>query len=188
MKNTNKAFTLVELIVVITILAVLATVAFISFSGQTQEAKKSKVVSDLANLSKAIELTDTGVKTILSGDRTGNRVTGQANSGATISAGTTATDTYMVGLVDFTVINQNPAEFVDADGNPYLFAYFSSGSFTKYQVVGQVSNAAGDNVSLLKGSYFQVDSTNDALGLVSATGASNTGLTNDTVIGQTSIY
>jgi prepilin-type N-terminal cleavage/methylation domain-containing protein len=185
MKNTNKAFTLVELIVVITILAVLATVAFISFSGQTQEAKKSKVVSDLANLSKAIELTDTGVKTILSVDAgiaASNDVTGTAGSGATIDA-----TTYAVGLVDFTVINQNPAEFVDADGKPYMFAYFSSGSFTKYQVVGQVSNAAGDNVSLLKGSYFQVAGT-DALGLVSSSGASVIGLTNDTIINQNSIY
>jgi prepilin-type N-terminal cleavage/methylation domain-containing protein len=55
MKNTKKAFTLVELIVVITILAVLATVAFISLTGHAQDAKNSKVSSDLRTLASAIE-------------------------------------------------------------------------------------------------------------------------------------
>jgi prepilin-type N-terminal cleavage/methylation domain-containing protein len=41
MKNTRKAFTLVELIVVITILTILATVAFISLGGQTNNAKNT---------------------------------------------------------------------------------------------------------------------------------------------------
>jgi Ribonuclease G/E len=84
-------------------------------------------------------------------------------------------------------VNQNPSEFVDAEGNAYMFAYFASGSFNKYQVVGQVKNGAGDNVSLLKGSYFQVGNT-DALGLVSVNSTSTTGLTNEEEIGQTSIY
>ena len=56
MKNTNKAFTLVELIVVITILAILATIAFISFQGATNDAKDVKVKSDVANLAKKLTL------------------------------------------------------------------------------------------------------------------------------------
>ncbi|MGB2110864.1 MAG: type II secretion system protein, partial [Patescibacteria group bacterium] len=55
MKSTKKAFTLVELIVVITILAVLATVAFISLTGYSQDAKNSKVASDVRSLVSAIE-------------------------------------------------------------------------------------------------------------------------------------
>jgi prepilin-type N-terminal cleavage/methylation domain-containing protein len=48
MRNTKKqAFTLVELIVVITILAILGTIAFISLQGYSQDAKNSKVTSDL---------------------------------------------------------------------------------------------------------------------------------------------
>jgi prepilin-type N-terminal cleavage/methylation domain-containing protein len=55
MKNTNKAFTLVELIVVITILAILGTIAFISLQGYSQDAKNSKVVSDTRTIVTAIE-------------------------------------------------------------------------------------------------------------------------------------
>ena len=55
MKNTNKAFTLVELIVVITILAILGTIAFISLQGYSQDAKNAKVSSDLRTMVTAIE-------------------------------------------------------------------------------------------------------------------------------------
>ncbi|MDF1682370.1 MAG: type II secretion system protein [Patescibacteria group bacterium] len=54
MRNTKKAFTLVELIVVITILAVLGTIAFISLQGYSGEARDSKRLSDVNNLSKAV--------------------------------------------------------------------------------------------------------------------------------------
>jgi prepilin-type N-terminal cleavage/methylation domain-containing protein len=59
MKNTNKGFTLVELIVVITILAILGTIAFISLQGYSQDAKNSKVASDLGTLASAIEISNT---------------------------------------------------------------------------------------------------------------------------------
>lgn len=189
MKNTKKAFTLVELIVVITILAVLATVAFISFSGQTQEAKKTKIVSDIANLAKAVELNDTGLKKVLRASSSllaTNAVTGTGNSVA-FSGGLGATDNYMVGLVDFAVVNQNPEEFKDSDGSEYLFAYFIAGKFAKYQIIGQAADAAGDNIPLVKWSYFPV-STTDTDGLVSYSGASTAALTHDLSITTNSIY
>jgi prepilin-type N-terminal cleavage/methylation domain-containing protein len=56
MKSTNKAFTLVELIVVITILAILGTIAFISLQGYSSDARNSKRISDLGNIQSAITL------------------------------------------------------------------------------------------------------------------------------------
>jgi len=61
MRNTKNAFTLVELIVVITILAILGTIAFISLQGYSQDAKNSKVTSDLASLAKKITIRTTDV-------------------------------------------------------------------------------------------------------------------------------
>jgi prepilin-type N-terminal cleavage/methylation domain-containing protein len=55
-KIQKKAFTLVELIVVITILAILGTIAFISLQGNTQDAKNTKVVSDVANIHKKVSI------------------------------------------------------------------------------------------------------------------------------------
>ncbi|EKE28077.1 MAG: hypothetical protein ACD_3C00105G0015 [uncultured bacterium (gcode 4)] len=52
-------FTLVELIVVIVILAILATIAFFSFNSQSSAARNSTRLSDLRNISKALELTKT---------------------------------------------------------------------------------------------------------------------------------
>lgn len=59
MKNKNKAFTLVELIVVITILAILWTIAFISLQWYTAEARDSKRLSDITNILKKIAVEET---------------------------------------------------------------------------------------------------------------------------------
>ena len=57
MKNNKiSAFTLVELIVVITILAVLATVAFISFQWYSTESRDIKRMTDIATLSKWLQV------------------------------------------------------------------------------------------------------------------------------------
>ena len=55
-KLNNKAFTLVELIVVITILAILWTIAFISIQWYSKTARDSLRISDIANITKTIEL------------------------------------------------------------------------------------------------------------------------------------
>ena len=52
----KKAFTLVELIVVIAILAILGTIAFLSFGEYQGSARDSARSSDLANLSKSLDL------------------------------------------------------------------------------------------------------------------------------------
>jgi prepilin-type N-terminal cleavage/methylation domain-containing protein len=50
MKQTKKAFTLVELIIVITILAILATIGFMSYQSYTSDARNSKRTNDLASI------------------------------------------------------------------------------------------------------------------------------------------
>ena len=53
--NTNKGFTLVELIIVITILAILGTIWFVSFQWYTADARDTKRVTDLSSLVWALE-------------------------------------------------------------------------------------------------------------------------------------
>lgn len=55
-KQKNRAFTLVELIVVITILAILWTIAFISFQWYSKDARDSTRISDMSSLKSTIEL------------------------------------------------------------------------------------------------------------------------------------
>jgi type II secretory pathway pseudopilin PulG len=54
--RNKKAFTLVESIVIITILVILVTIGFIAFGKNTQYAKNTKVVSDIENISKKVNI------------------------------------------------------------------------------------------------------------------------------------
>jgi len=49
-------FTLVELLVVITILSLLGAIGFLSVQGYSKNARDSTRISDISNLSKALEL------------------------------------------------------------------------------------------------------------------------------------
>ena len=61
-------FTLVELIVVITILVILATIAFMSFSGYSGNARDGQRMSDVANISKSLEVYQVGTNSYPSPD------------------------------------------------------------------------------------------------------------------------
>ena len=55
-KNKNKAFTLVELIIVVTIIAILATIAFLTLGQYPWEARDVKRLADKNNIEKALEI------------------------------------------------------------------------------------------------------------------------------------
>jgi prepilin-type N-terminal cleavage/methylation domain-containing protein len=169
MKKLQKGFTLVELIVVITILAILGTIAFISLQGYSQDAKNSKVTSDLRTLVSAIEtgVTD-GTLTLsqltVSGSTLGTAATGDFASGATLTTGTNGA----VGEIDFVALRQNGSDFLDPEQKGYIGAYASdplNSDNTFYQIVGQTKNAAGTYDAVVKGNYIQTANA-DLNGLV----------------------
>lgn len=179
MKNTKKAFTLVELIVVITILAVLATVAFISLTGHAQDAKNTKVNSDVAVLAKAIDTAITqgtvSTKNIVGTELTSHNAVGnvtktEKTGTSALNLATASSDVYKTGNVNFGAIQQNGDDFVDNDGNKYIAGSVASGSLARYQVAGQIKEASGDVKSIVKGNYVVI-TTGDAAGLIAQSGS-----------------
>ncbi|MCD5374903.1 type II secretion system GspH family protein [Candidatus Gracilibacteria bacterium] len=192
MKLKTSAFTLVELIVVITILAILGTIAFISLQGYSQDAKNSKVSSDLRTLVSAIESasTESDIFTIT------DLVTDIGSHGTAVSSGTFASGAligsgvYNVGNVNFPFIKQNNNDFVDSEENQYIAAIIYDPSelkHTYYQIVGQTKNEAGTYDAIVKGTYLKIGE-GDINGLVAAPGYPN-GVNNDSIgIASPGIY
>lgn len=172
MRMSQKGFTLVELIVVITILAILGTIAFISLQGYSQDAKNSKVTSDIRTLVSAVE---TGVtdgsfsltNMIVSGS--GTLAAGTFGSGVTLVASGVGKNAD-IGIMNFATIRQNGADFKDPTGNNYLVAYASDAGNTDntfYQIAGQTTNPAGTFDAVVRGNYVEII-TADVDGLISA--------------------
>lgn len=186
MKNLQKGFTLVELIVVITILAILGTIAFISLQGYSQDAKNSKVTSDLRTVVSAIEtgVTD-GSVTLASVISTNASGSGLTSSGTTFGGGIAfGSGTYDKGIIDFAALRQNGADFKDPEGNDYLAAYISDGGDnTFYQIVGQTKTSAGEYIAVVKGNYIEIDA-GDANGLIAEDATSGSGADAGIVNGQ----
>ena len=63
MKKTNKAFTLVELIVTITILAILWTLAFNGYAWYSIDVKNTKKISDLNKITDNITIKNSRLST-----------------------------------------------------------------------------------------------------------------------------
>lgn len=205
MKKVQKGFTLVELIVVITILAILGTIAFISLQGYSQDAKNSKVSSDIRTLASAIEtkLTESSISihdlnTNSATATMGNHVDTASGSTATFASGVllaNATD-YQVGNIAFTTLGQNGEDFEDPNNNQYVIATLTqtavnpntsstdAETFVMYQLVGE-AGGTDTRKAVVKGNYLYT--TGDIQGLVSASGSSTTAITHDLPL-TTSIY
>lgn len=110
MRNTKKAFTLVELIVVITILAILGTIAFISLQGYSADARNSKRTSDLGNIQGAMTLKQVEWVPLLSFimEDTNSEVPGISLAGSGVLA-----DEYVAGTPSYTVLNVIEKDFKD---------------------------------------------------------------------------
>lgn len=200
MRNTNKGFTLVELIVVITILAILGTIAFISLQGYSQDAKNSKVSSDLRSLTTSIETGITkGDFTLLSINDNSASSTNEVLDTATITyrsstwanlTGALSTVTYEVGNVDFTALRQNGDDFKDPEDKDYLIGTASTGSTAYYQLVGQTKNSAGTYNAVVKGNYIAITAATDLGGLVEAADNSGFGtwVVNNDDLGTAGLY
>ena len=113
--RSDKAFTLVELIVVITILAILATVGFLALQGYTKDAKDSATKTNVRTVAQAVELESAaGGQSVrrfanFSGSLSmSGKVLGQTLTGGTFG---TAGTNYTPGPVDFAALKLDGAKF-----------------------------------------------------------------------------
>jgi prepilin-type N-terminal cleavage/methylation domain-containing protein len=113
--KTNKAFSLVELIVVIVILAILWTISFIAIQGYSANARDVKRVSDVKNLySKVSYITAiwTDIKELM---------TWTTQTGITINWKAATSN---IWTINFNKINEPQTSFQDpTTKEDYIFAY-----------------------------------------------------------------
>lgn len=152
MRNTKKAFTLVELIVVITILAILGTIAFISLQGYSGEARDSKRLSNVNDLIKKVNI-ETSKGTALS-----SLLTSVSSETKTIAG---VTGTWVQGIVNFTWVKENRDDFTDTINDvkvDYPTAYAQGGSGTgayKFMQIATINEAK--NQAVVVGNYYKIN-------------------------------
>lgn len=148
MRNTKKAFTLVELIVVITILAILGTIAFISLQGYSSDARNSKRTSDLGSIISKMTIEITKWVSLLSfvADNT------SAVTGITIAwTGVTAAD-YKAWVVNYLALDMKESEFQDPVDSPYVM-WITTKAGAKYQVAATKETWGWAPVAVIKGNW-----------------------------------
>lgn len=162
-KNTNKAFTLVELIVVITILAVLGTIAFISLQGYSADARNSKRTSNLNNIQSAIsiKMAEGGWLMAFSADNVY-----ALSDGANLGWAASVTDTavYQAGKLNYAALWVKPEEFQDPGGQDYPFGATTSGA--RFELAASLE-VDGTRQALVKGTYTPRDDSTAAITSVS---------------------
>jgi len=171
MNYNIKAFTIVELIVVVTILAILWTIAFISLQEYTWDAKKSKILYDIRNLTSMMEvnLSKWGdLDNIVLNDRT---IINWVNTWATISSGAYIlwSVKYEIWTFNFKKLKINWSDFVYDDSwidRDYIFWYVKTPKKLYYEFIWQTLNQAWKYNVIIAWNYSNFWSS-DSLGLIS---------------------
>jgi len=151
LQKNNGGFTLIELIVVITILAILGTIAFISLQGYSADARNSKRLSDMGQITTAMETKvvegvskiDT-VTTVASKYRMTDVSLGW---GATVNA-----TNYSAWVPNYALLWIKQSEFSDPDGPEYLIGVTTIGG-SRHQVVSKYE-VDGSNKYKITGNYI----------------------------------
>ena len=161
-RNTKKAFTLVELIVVITILAVLGTIAFISLQGYSGEARDSKRLSNVNDLIKKvnIELSKGTALSTLVAAWTGNG-TALTNVSTLVTINNADATEANQGAVNFATLKEDGENFKDGTSD-YRFSYAIGGTGSgSYKFIQMATKAEATNQVKLVGNYYKLNNATD---------------------------
>ncbi len=152
MKNTKKAFTLVELIVVITILAVLGTIAFVSFGSYSADARNTKRTADMNGLQSKIAASTTGGTPLLALVDTNLSARGLDLNVASVQGRDSTADDYKAGKVNFQVLGEKNEDFKDPTDVDYSFAA-TSRLKGKFEFATKLEDGAGSFFTKVNGNY-----------------------------------
>ena len=150
MKNTKRAFTLVELVVVITILAILGTIAFISLQWYSSDARNSKRTSDLKNIEKTMSMKLVNGSSLLGliADTTSEWSFSVAGADVNVSS----TD-YKAWLLNYSAMGMKSADFLDPSTNNDYPAWVTIKKDGEFEIAASMENGSGDNSALVIGTY-----------------------------------
>jgi len=143
MRNTKKAFTLVELIVVITILAILATVAFVSLGGQTDNARNTVKKDAISKLATAVDNAKVNGISMLAfaADNVNNLTAG--NIGGQDVVTLSGSNTYKAGKINYTALDVNKDDFMDTALNNEYRVGVTTLNGGKFQFAATLKDDAG---------------------------------------------
>lgn len=170
LKQTKKAFTLVELIIVITILAILATIGFMSYQSYTADARNSKRVNDISSLQSKLEISVAKATDILSFANNSSTYTVantfKAGSGTALS-GTTV---YVAWDVKYSAFGVDEADFKDPNTNKdaYKLGAAKTTMGNLYQFAATLEAVSDDSKKSLVKGLFLTGGTDNATGLIKA--------------------
>ncbi len=173
----KKAFTLVELIVVITILAILGTIAFTMYTWYTKDAKNSKIRYDMGQIHSIIWIEMSKwvtLQQLLKNDRKPYNWIDESKTVASW-AYIISNTLYKVWNINFKILKQKPENFyyeINWQKKEYILAFLALSNKVYYNLGWELTNDAWRHIYISYWTYFPLNNTTDARGLISESGAS----------------